>query len=111
MNTSTKIVAGLKCRFVDALPDNESPQMLVILNHGFGASGDDLVDLAPSLIGSSQRIAANCLFVFPEAPVDLGPLGMPGGSVRENSPARRMRACRRISVREAVRGGMRAGMS
>jgi phospholipase/carboxylesterase len=79
MNTFVRQVAGLKCRFINALPDDTLPRMLVVLCHGFGASGDDLVDLAPSLIGSSQRIARNCQFVFPEAPVDLGPLGMPGG--------------------------------
>jgi phospholipase/carboxylesterase len=79
MNTSQEKIAGLRCQLVDALPDGESPRLLVILNHGFGASGDDLVDLAPALIGSSQRIARNSLFVFPEAPVDLTPMGMPGG--------------------------------
>jgi phospholipase/carboxylesterase len=31
------------------------------------------------LIESSDQIAANCRFVFPEAPIDLGPMGMPGG--------------------------------
>jgi len=52
---------------------------LVILNHGFGASGDDLVDIGTMLMDESEIIAARFRFVFPEAPIDLGPMGMPGG--------------------------------
>ena len=42
---------------------------LVVLLHGFGAPGDDLVSLARAL-PTSRR----CRFAFPEAPLDLGPL-------------------------------------
>lgn len=52
---------------------------LVILNHGFGASGDDLVDIGAMLMDDSEAISAKFRFVFPEAPIDLGPMGMPGG--------------------------------
>jgi phospholipase/carboxylesterase len=41
---------------------------LVVLLHGFGAPGDDLVPLAGAL-----RVAADVRFAFPEAPLDLGP--------------------------------------
>lgn len=51
----------------------------MILNHGFGASGDDLVDIGAMLIDESDEIATLWKFVFPEAPIDLGPMGMPGG--------------------------------
>lgn len=79
MNSSTGNAAGLKCRLIDTLPRGSRPGLLVILNHGFGAPGDDLVDFGPWLIDSSAQIAAHCRFVFPEAPVDLAPFGMPGG--------------------------------
>lgn len=41
----------------------------VVLLHGFGAPGDDLVAL-----GGALGAPAGTRFVFPEAPVDLGPM-------------------------------------
>lgn len=79
MQMKTMTAGKLTCRIVDAIPVGETPKLLVILNHGFGASGEDLVDLAPWLCESDQRVADSCRFVFPEAPIDLGPMGMPGG--------------------------------
>lgn len=79
MRRTVQSFAGLTCRIVDAFPDDRRPSMLVVLCHGFGAPGNDLVSLAPALLGSSQRLALKCRFVFPEAPIDLGPMGMPGG--------------------------------
>jgi phospholipase/carboxylesterase len=46
---------------------------LVILMHGFGAPGFDLVDL-----GSMFEVPSEVRFVFPEAPLALGP-GFSGG--------------------------------
>jgi phospholipase/carboxylesterase len=45
----------------------------VVLLHGFGAPGDDLVSLWRTL-----RVPAGTRFVFPEAPMELGP-GFMGG--------------------------------
>ena len=52
---------------------------LVVLCHGFGAPGTDLVGLADEFVSDEPEIAHSTRFVFPEAPIDLGPLGMPGG--------------------------------
>lgn len=79
MHLTSETIGGLSCRLVHAFPTSHQPRLAVILNHGFGAPGDDLVDLGPWLIESSERIEAQCLFVFPAAPVDMGPLGLPGG--------------------------------
>ena len=79
LKSSRQQLGPLRCRVIDALPIGETPQKLVILNHGFGAPGDDLADFGPMLIESSDRIAETCRFIFPEAPIDLGPMGMPGG--------------------------------
>lgn len=49
------------------------PGPVVILNHGFGATGDDLVGLAEVLEGPPGT-----RYIFPEAPLDLGP-AMPFG--------------------------------
>lgn len=79
MQTYLDTVSGLRCRFLSQLPADAKPRLLVILNHGFGAPGDDLVDFGPWLAEFSDMIAQSCVFVFPAAPIDLGPLGMPGG--------------------------------
>ena len=71
--------AGLRCRVIDALPADQVPKKVVILCHGFGASGEDLVPLGPALIDNSSTIEATCRFVFPAAPLDLASEGMPGG--------------------------------
>jgi phospholipase/carboxylesterase len=68
----------LKCHIVDRLEGN-SPRLLVVFAHGFGAPGTDLVSLAEPLLDASPVIAGAVRFVFPEAPMDLAPLGMPGG--------------------------------
>jgi phospholipase/carboxylesterase len=54
-------IAGLTTRVVGDGP------LTVVLLHGFGAPGDDLVALA-------QYIGAPARFVFPEAPLELGGL-------------------------------------
>src|SRR5688572_21818782 len=77
-------LAGLTVRIVDRSPrrfrdvarpseagacdrSKEPDPMTVILLHGFGAPGDDLVSLA-------EVIDAPVRFVFPEAPLELGGL-------------------------------------
>ena len=57
-------LAGLKVRVVDRSRGAPNPTTVVLL-HGFGAPGDDLVPLA-SVIDAPAR------FVFPEAPLELG---------------------------------------
>ncbi len=79
MNSTDHRFGTLKCRVVDALRENVRPRFLIVLNHGFGAPADDLVDFGPMLIDESDAIAESCRFVFPAAPIDLGPMGMPGG--------------------------------
>lgn len=68
----------LKCRVVDQL-EGKAPRLLVVWSHGFGAPGDDLVPLAEPVLNAHPAIAAGVRFIFPEAPLDLGPYGMPGG--------------------------------
>ena len=58
-------LAGLTVRIVDR---SKAPEpTTVVLLHGFGAPGDDLVSLA-------EEIDAPVRFVFPEAPLELGGL-------------------------------------
>jgi phospholipase/carboxylesterase len=67
MNTT---LGGLKCRVI---PESEGkPLFVAILSHGFGAPGDDLVPLYDELVALKPRLK-RCRFIFPEAPLELGP--------------------------------------
>ena len=77
--THTETIGGLTCHIYDQLPDGESPRLVVILCHGFGAPGTDLVGLAPEIITRKPELADAVRFVFPEAPLSLADIGMPGG--------------------------------
>ncbi|MEO2025103.1 MAG: phospholipase [Fuerstiella sp.] len=79
LNTAVEVFSGLRCQIVDGLKPGTAATKLVVLSHGFGAPGDDLVGLAAFLIRASETVAATCRFVFPAAPIDLTPMGMPGG--------------------------------
>lgn len=64
---STRLdIAGLTTRIIE--PPSGDVSSTVVLLHGFGAPGDDLVGLAPYLHAPRTR------FVFPAAPLELGGL-------------------------------------
>ncbi|MBE9606721.1 phospholipase [Acetobacteraceae bacterium H6797] len=62
------------------------PKMLVVLVHGVGADGNDLIDLAPYW----GKTVPDALFVSPHAPepYDQAPMGRQWFSLRDRSPAR-----------------------
>lgn len=62
-------LAGLDVELQQAAPG--APTAAVVLCHGYGAPGDDLVGLAPELV-RAQPSLASVRFYFPEAPLDLG---------------------------------------
>lgn len=53
-------------------------RLAVILCHGYGAPGDDLVDLAGHVCQTLPEAADDVVFLFPEAPLSLEDQGMPG---------------------------------
>lgn len=59
------------------VPDNVT--LNVVLCHGFGAPGSDLVPLAPMIVKFDRSLAEQVRFLFPEAPLDLEAFGMPDG--------------------------------
>ena len=67
----------LDCQVVDALPEGASPELAVVLCHGYGAPATDLVALAPELMALDPALAARVRFVFPAAPLSLSVYGMP----------------------------------
>ena len=76
MKLTTNEMGGLTTRIVDAL-DGE-PSLAVVLCHGFGAPGTDLVPLGQHMLQSSEKLAGAARFYFPEAPLDLSSMGMWG---------------------------------
>ena len=79
MNARTETLGRLTCRIVDALPADKPPEYIVLLCHGYGAPGTDLVPFGPELLEHSPALAERVQFLFPEAPLDLEDMGMPGG--------------------------------
>jgi phospholipase/carboxylesterase len=70
-------VGPLNCAVVDPEEQTETPQLAVVLCHGFGAPGTDLVGLAPEILnrmGNPDGIR----FYFPQAPLAMDEVGMPG---------------------------------
>jgi phospholipase/carboxylesterase len=56
----------------------QSPQFCVVLCHGFGAPGTDLVPLAHELAELTSEYAGKVAYLFPEAPLELGGYGFAG---------------------------------
>jgi phospholipase/carboxylesterase len=56
-----------------------APQLCVILCHGFGAGGTDLVPLGFELRAMDDALADGVQFLFPAAPLSLDELGIYGG--------------------------------
>lgn len=63
---------GLKVRVFQANP--QPPKAAVILCHGFGAPGNDLVSLGPALAAQHPALR-DVRFYFPAAPLSLGEMG------------------------------------
>jgi phospholipase/carboxylesterase len=60
-------------------PDGGGADLQVVLCHGFGAPGDDLVPLAQELAQWVPALGQRCRFAFLQAPLTLADLGMPQG--------------------------------
>jgi phospholipase/carboxylesterase len=69
---TTSTASGLDVVTVQAR--DGAPDALVVLAHGFGAPGTDLVGLAEALVMLEPRLA-QVRFVFPAAPLTLGDMG------------------------------------
>ncbi len=66
----------LDCTVVDAFTHSSAPRVVVVLAHGYGAPGDDLVPLAVHLL-EDPRVREGARFVFPRGPIALSHI--PGG--------------------------------
>lgn len=64
-------LGGLTCRIIEG----DKPELNVVLCHGFGAPGTDLVPLAQEIVAQKPEIAERVRWVFPAAPLDLEAYG------------------------------------
>jgi phospholipase/carboxylesterase len=87
----TTRLGELDCHVVDALPEGATPELAVVLCHGFGAPATDLVSLAPELMSVEAALAERVRFVFPGAPLTLEAYGMPSGRAWFHLPEAVMR--------------------
>jgi phospholipase/carboxylesterase len=68
------VLGGLSCRVLDGSDDGADLRAICVMCHGFGAPGDDLVGLAPEILRLRPELARHVRFIFPTAPIDLGPM-------------------------------------
>ncbi len=68
-------LADLECVVVDPTSHAYEPQVIVVLCHGFGASGTDLVDCSRAMWELQPAELQRARFVFPAAPMSLDPSG------------------------------------
>lgn len=71
-------LGSLECHVVDYGPDHK-PTAVVVLCHGYGAPGNDLVGVVGEWIHLLGESAESFRFVCPIAPNSLAELGMPDG--------------------------------
>ncbi len=70
---------ALDCYVIDPSTDGTVPSALVVLCHGYGAPGSDLVGVVFEWIELLGESASKLRFVCPVAPHSLAELGMPSG--------------------------------
>ena len=76
MSLERRKLGELDCAVVDAPGCGEAIEAVVVLCHGFGAPGEDLVPCAPELYSAGRKPLRNTRFVFPAAPIQMDPSGM-----------------------------------
>lgn len=67
----------LDCQVLEAIPEGATPELAVVLCHGYGAPATDLVPLAQELVELRPELGPKVRFVFPAAPLSLSMMGMP----------------------------------
>ncbi len=76
MSLERRKIGELDCAVVDAPGCDAAIEAVVVLCHGFGAPGEDLVPCAPELYSAGEKALRQTRFVFPAAPIQMDPSGM-----------------------------------
>jgi phospholipase/carboxylesterase len=69
-------VGDLDCIVVDSMPGLSHPQALMVLCHGFGAPGTDLVECCRAMWQLQPERLARVRFAFPAGPLSLDESGL-----------------------------------
>jgi len=77
MQAFEQTLGGLQSVVVDTVPADQPVELAVVLCHGFGAAGTDLVGLATEFCQLAPSLLGRTRFVFPAAPLALDEVGMP----------------------------------
>jgi phospholipase/carboxylesterase len=72
-------LGGLDVLILDPGQPDHPADLNIVLCHGFGAPGDDLVALGPELARLAPSLATRVRWIFPEGPLSLAPMGFEGG--------------------------------
>ena len=67
-------IGNLECRVLD-VEGGSPPELAVVLCHGYGAPGDDLVGLASEVLRLHPELMGRVRFYFPAAPLILQGFG------------------------------------
>ena len=103
-------LGGLSCRVLQQASPGASLKLAVVLCHGFGAPGDDLVSLAPEILRARPELAQKIRFVFPEAPLSLAAQGYGGGRAWWPLDVQRLAALTGNPAAEAIRRAVPEGL-
>ena len=79
MPTTKTTFGGLTTYVVSQVPAGRHPELAVVLCHGYGATGRDLVGLTQAIGIIKPGLASRAVFLYPAAPLDLADTGIPGG--------------------------------
>ena len=71
-------LGGLPCIVAEA-PDTSHQKLAMIVMHGFGATGEDLVPLAEEIVHRDTSLADSVKFIFPAAPLEPEEMSDYGG--------------------------------
>ena len=73
MTLTHTTLGSLSCQVLHEAGPSARPELCVVLCHGYGAPGGDLVPLGPELLRRHPALAGRVRFIFPEAPLSMGP--------------------------------------
>jgi phospholipase/carboxylesterase len=79
MPTTKTTLSGLTTYVVSEIPEGERPELALVLCHGYGATGRDLVGLTQALGIVKPGLLQRIVFLYPAAPLDLSDAGIPYG--------------------------------
>jgi phospholipase/carboxylesterase len=79
MSIEKTVLGDLTTYVVSEIPDGGRPELAVVLAHGYGATGRDLIGLTQALGIVRPSLLSNVVFLYPAAPLDLSDHGIPYG--------------------------------